>query len=101
MSTDTLTTPVTAAVPDAQGRYGRFGGRYVPETLVRALDELAFEYEKSIADQGFQTELAELWRDFVGRPSPLYHARRLSEKCGGAQIWFKRSVLMKSGWSAR
>ncbi|TWU00019.1 Tryptophan synthase beta chain [Botrimarina colliarenosi] len=87
----------TSQVPDAAGRFGQFGGRYVPETLVKALEELTVEYEKSIRDQAFQTELAELWRDFVGRPSPLYHAKRLSETCGGAQIYFKREDTNHTG----
>lgn len=87
----------TSIVPDAQGRFGDFGGRYVPETLVRALDELAVEYDKSIKDISFQDELAELLRDFVGRASPLYHARRLSEQTGGAQIYFKREDLNHTG----
>ncbi|WP_145292025.1 tryptophan synthase subunit beta [Pirellulimonas nuda] len=86
-----------AAVPDAAGRFGAFGGRYVPETLVYALDELTREYEKSRADAGFQAELSELLRDFVGRPSALYHAKRLSERVGGAQIWFKREDLNHTG----
>lgn len=98
MSTETLETPAASPnVPDPQGRFGQFGGRYVPETLVRALEELTVEYEKSIADADFQAQLAELWRDFVGRPSPLYHARRLSEHCGGAQIWFKREDTNHTG----
>ncbi|MEO1498209.1 MAG: tryptophan synthase subunit beta [Planctomycetota bacterium] len=99
MSTATLPSSATAtsAVPDALGRFGDFGGRYVPETLVRALDQLAVEYDKSIGDEAFQGELAELLRDFVGRESPLYHARRLSEHCGGAQIWFKREDTNHTG----
>jgi tryptophan synthase beta chain len=91
------TGTATADVPDAAGRYGSFGGRYVPETLTRALDELAGEYERARKDPAFQTELDGLLRDFVGRPSPLYHARRLSEKCGGAQIWFKREDVNHTG----
>lgn len=87
----------TATVPDAQGRFGEFGGRYVPETLVKALDQLAVEYEKAKADQAFQAELTTLLRDFVGRPSPLYHAKRLSEQCGGAQIYFKREDVNHTG----
>jgi tryptophan synthase beta chain len=86
-----------ADVPDAAGRFGRFGGRYVPETLTRALDELAEEYDKARRDPAFQVELEELLRDFVGRPSPLYHARRLSDRCGGAQIWFKREDVNHTG----
>ena len=84
-------------VPDAAGRFGPFGGRYVPETLTRALDELIVEYEKAVADESFHAELAELYRQYVGRPSPLYHARRLSEKCGGAQIYLKREDLNHTG----
>jgi tryptophan synthase beta chain len=84
-------------VPDAAGRFGPFGGRYVPETLTHALDELIAEYEKAVADPSFYAELAELYRHYVGRPSPLYHARRLSEKCGGAQIYLKREDLNHTG----
>ena len=88
---------VTTQVPDATGRFGAYGGRYVPETLVRALDELAAEYDKACQDATFQTELAALLTHYVGRPSPLYHARRLSEHCGGAQIWLKREDLNHTG----
>ncbi|MEX2185292.1 MAG: tryptophan synthase subunit beta [Pirellulales bacterium] len=89
-------TAITS-VPDAAGRFGTFGGRYVPETLTRALDELAVEYERAQKDSAFGRELADLWRNYVGRPSPLYHARRLSEKCGGAQIYLKREDLNHTG----
>ena len=58
-------------VPDAAGRFGPFGGRYVPETLTHALDELIAEYEKAVADKSFHEELADLYRHYVGRPSPL------------------------------
>ncbi|MCY2996201.1 MAG: tryptophan synthase subunit beta [Planctomycetota bacterium] len=84
-------------VPNAAGRFGRFGGRYVPETLTFALDQLTAEYEQARHDPKFQTQLAELYRDFVGRPSPLYHAQRLSARCGGAQIWFKREDVNHTG----
>jgi tryptophan synthase beta chain len=87
----------TMAVPDAAGRFGAFGGRYVPETLTRALDELAVEYDRARTDAAFGAELRDLWRNYVGRPSPLYHARRLSEKCGGAQIYLKREDLNHTG----
>ncbi|MDA1052212.1 MAG: tryptophan synthase subunit beta [Planctomycetota bacterium] len=87
----------SANVPDAAGRFGDFGGRYVPETLTRALDELTVEYEKAKHDPAFQAELDELLHNYVGRPSPLYHARRLSEECGGAQIWLKREDLNHTG----
>src|SRR3954464_3710053 len=91
------TTSTNTTVPDQAGRYGQFGGRYVPETLIRALDELAVEYDKACKDASFQSELAELLKHYVGRPSPLYFARRLTEECGGAQIWLKREDLNHTG----
>ena len=87
----------SSQLPDRQGRFGDFGGRYVPETLMAALDELESEYRKSQQDAAFQEELSVLFADFVGRPSPLYFARRLTEHCGGAQIWFKREDLNHTG----
>src|SRR5262245_45202908 len=95
--TVTLPARSTDAVPDAAGRFGSFGGRYVPETLTRALDELTVEYEKARQDPKFQAELNDLLTNYVGRPSPLYFARRLTEKCGGAQIWLKREDLNHTG----
>lgn len=89
--------PASTQVPNPQGRFGEFGGRYVPETLTRALDELTAEYEKARQDAAFQAELDDLLHNYVGRPSPLYHARRLSEQCGGAQIWLKREDLNHTG----
>lgn len=86
-----------ATVPDRQGRFGAFGGRYVPETLTAALDELTAEYDKAKADPDFTAQLNELLRNFVGRPSPLYHAGRLSKQVGGAQIWLKREDLNHTG----
>ena len=87
----------TTRVPDATGRFGQFGGRYVPETLTRALDELTLQYGRAAADPAFQAELAELYRHYVGRPSPLYFARRLTEHCGGARIYLKREDLNHTG----
>ncbi|MBN2473261.1 MAG: tryptophan synthase subunit beta [Pirellulales bacterium] len=89
--------PATTQVPDATGRFGPFGGRYVPETLTRALEQLAAEYQRAAGDESFQAELAELYRHYVGRPSPLYHAERLSRRCGGAQIYLKREDLNHTG----
>ena len=86
-----------ANLPDAQGRFGQFGGRFVPETLIAALDQLEAEYAAALQDSGFQEQLQGLLRDFVGRPSPLYFANRLSEHCGGAEIWFKREDLNHTG----
>lgn len=87
----------TKNVPDAQGRFGEFGRRFVPETLMRALEELTEEYQRAKADPLFQSELAELYRHFVGRPSPLYFAERLTEYAGGAKIYFKREDLNHTG----
>lgn len=87
----------SSQVPDALGRFGQFGGRYVPETLIRALDELANEYEKAQNDAEFQSQLEDLLSNYVGRPSPLYFARRLTKQCGGAKIWLKREDLNHTG----
>ena len=89
--------PASRHVPDAAGRFGPFGGRYVPETLARALEELTAQYEKALADPAFATELGQLLANYVGRPSPLYHAPRLSAHCGGAQIYLKREDLNHTG----
>ncbi|MEE2825228.1 MAG: tryptophan synthase subunit beta [Planctomycetota bacterium] len=86
-----------ANLPDSQGRFGEFGGRYVPETLMAALDQLEQAYLEAKQDTSFQQELAQLFQHFVGRPSPLYHAKRLTEHCGGAQIWLKREDLNHTG----
>ena len=86
-----------SAVPDDLGRFGRFGGRYVPETLSAALDQLEKAYDEAIADPAFTSELEELFAAFVGRPTPLLFARRLTEKAGGAQIYFKREDLSHTG----
>ena len=88
---------VPSEVPDQAGRFGQFGGRYVPETLTRALDQLAAEYEKAVRDKQFHQELDGLLSHYVGRPSPLYHAQQLSERCGGAQIYLKREDLNHTG----
>lgn len=87
----------TTHAPDEAGRFGPFGGRYVPETLIKALDQLSAEYEKALGDRSFQSELEDLYRHYVGRPSPLYHAERLSTRCGGAQIYLKREDLNHTG----
>jgi tryptophan synthase beta chain len=84
-------------VPNASGRFGAYGGRYVPETLTAALDELVVAYEQACRDESFQRELDELLKNYVGRPSPLYHAKRLSEHAGGAQIYLKREDLNHTG----
>ena len=77
-------------------RYGRYGGRYVPETLVPALDELEREWASARADSGFRSRLGELLRDYAGRPTPLYLAERLSE-AAGREVWLKREDLLHTG----
>jgi len=89
--------PATTQVPDTAGRYGPFGGRYVPETLMRAIEQLTAAYEEARGDPEFAGELQRLYTHYVGRPSPLYHAERLSRKCGGAQIYLKREDLNHTG----
>jgi tryptophan synthase beta chain len=79
------------------GRFGVYGGRYVPETLVAALDELEHAYEAAKADAAFQAELASLLTDYAGRPTPLYFARQLTESLGGAKIYLKREDLLHTG----
>ena len=79
------------------GRFGVYGGRYVPETLMAALVELEREYEQAKADAKFQAELDGLLRDFAGRPTPLYFAKRLTEELGGAKIYLKREDLLHTG----
>ena len=79
------------------GRFGIYGGRYVPETLMAALVELEREYETAKADAAFQAELASLLHDFAGRPTPLYFAKRLTEQLGGAKIYLKREDLLHTG----
>ena len=79
------------------GRFGVYGGRYVPETLMAALLELEHAYEAAKADAAFQAELAGLLKDFAGRPTPLYYAKRLSQQLGGAKIYLKREDLLHTG----
>ncbi len=83
--------------PDARGYFGEFGGRYVPETLMSALEELTQAYERLGRDGVFQQRFAELLRDYVGRPTPMQYAQRLTERVGGAQIWLKREDLAHTG----
>ncbi|HZC83724.1 MAG TPA: tryptophan synthase subunit beta [Rubrobacter sp.] len=82
---------------ERKGRFGPFGGRFVPETLIHALEELEEAYERYRHDPEFNEELDRLARDFVGRPTPLMLAERLTEKWGGANVWFKREDLAHTG----
>jgi tryptophan synthase beta chain len=86
--------PETTTIP---GRFGVYGGRYVPETLVAALEELEDAYAKAQADPEFHARLDSLLRDYAGRPTPLYFAERLTESLGGARIYLKREDLLHTG----
>jgi tryptophan synthase beta chain len=79
------------------GRFGAYGGRYVPETLMAALEELEHAYGEAKEDPVFQAELDDLLRNYCGRPTPLYFAKRLTEQCGGAKIYLKREDLLHTG----
>ncbi len=84
-------------LPDNRGYFGAYGGRFVPETLVPALDELAAAYEEAKVDASFWAEFDSLSRDYSGRPTPLYSAERLSKHCGGAHIFLKREDMAHTG----
>jgi tryptophan synthase beta chain len=90
-------TNTDTGLPDPHGRFGPYGGQFVPETLMVALQELVKEYETAKADPEFHAVLAKLLKDYVGRPTPLYFAKRLTEKAGGAQIYLKREDLAHTG----
>jgi tryptophan synthase beta chain len=90
-------SPPLSSVPDAQGHFGPYGGTFVPETLVAALQQLTAEYEKARTDAAFAAEFDGYLRDYVGRPSRLYFARRLSEKWGGPKVYLKREDLNHTG----
>ncbi len=95
---DTITKPNDySAYPDAQGRFGDYGGLYVPETLMPLVKDLDAAYAAAKADEGFQAELSGFLKHYVGRPSPLYFAERLTEHFGGAKIYLKREELNHTG----
>ena len=83
--------------PDEQGRFGIYGGRFVSETLMPLILSLDAEYERAKTDPSFWAEMDDLWTHYVGRPSPLYFAERLTEYCGGAKIYLKRDELNHTG----
>jgi tryptophan synthase beta chain len=93
-ATETIATPAQNTRP---GRFGAYGGRYVPETLMAALEELELAYEAAKQDPTFHAELNSLLADFAGRPTPLFYASRLTEKLGGARIYLKREDLLHTG----
>ena len=84
-------------LPDERGHFGKFGGRYVPETLMQAILELEEEYKKAQADEGFQKDLQGLLKDYVGRETPLYFAENLTKYAGGAKVYLKREDLNHTG----
>jgi len=90
-------TKQNAQMPDAAGRFGEYGGRYVPETLMAALDELESEYDALRADPAFHEELNRLLTTYAGRPTPLTHAQNLTRQLGGARIYLKREDLAHTG----
>jgi tryptophan synthase beta chain len=95
MPEDLLNSFMTA--PDESGRFGKFGGRFVSETLMPLILDLQAEYERAKTDQSFWDEMADLWTHYVGRPSPMYYAPRLTERLGGAKIYLKRDELNHTG----
>ena len=97
MGTTTAMVSPAGPVRSAVGRFGVYGGRYVPETLMAALEELEAAYAEAQKDEAFQAELAALLKDYCGRPTPLYFAKRLSEQLGGAKIYLKREDLLHTG----
>ncbi len=96
-ATETMTSDPDSAYPDSAGHFGPYGGVYVPETLYAALEQLEAEYVRAKADPAFQAEFRAILETFVGRPSRLYFARRLTEQLGGAQIYLKREDLNHTG----
>ena len=97
MATQTMRTHIASAAGPRPGRFGPYGGRYVPETLMAALEQLEREYEKARRDRSFQRSLDELLRTYAGRPTPLFCASRLSRQLGGAKIYLKREDLLHTG----
>ncbi len=97
MSTTAAMVSPAGPVRSAAGRFGVYGGRYVPETLMAALEELEAAYGEAQKDAAFQAELDDLLRNYCGRPTPLYFAKRLTEQCGGAKIYLKREDLLHTG----
>jgi len=88
---------ITRDLPDGQGHFGPYGGRYVPETLMHPLQELEEEYRRARTDAAFQRELEYYLKEFCGRPTPLYFAERLTRELGGAKIYLKREDLLHTG----
>jgi tryptophan synthase beta chain len=88
---------MTTSQPDSTGHFGPYGGRFVPEVLMAPLEELELAYQEARVDPSFQAELSDLLKNYAGRPTPLYYAKRLSEELGGAKIYIKREDLLHTG----
>jgi tryptophan synthase beta chain len=93
----TRSMSVASVMPAVAGRFGVYGGRYVPETLMAALEELEHAYGEAKEDPAFQAQLSDLLHNYCGRPTPLYFAKRMTEQCGGAKIYLKREDLLHTG----
>ena len=92
-----MNTNEFAPMPDAQGFFGEYGGQEIPPQLKEIMDQIAQSYLEIKDSESYQNELLDLYKYYVGRPSPLYFARRLTEKCGGAKIYLKREDLNHTG----
>src|SRR5215467_14854055 len=92
-----MTAAPTNAAPPVRGRFGPYGGQYVPETIMPALEELDAGFRAAMADTSFQADLTHLLRTFVGRPTPLYEATHFAEQLGSGRIWLKREDLAHTG----
>src|ERR1700704_672335 len=92
-----MTSAPTSATPLPHGRFGPYGGQYVPETIMPALDELDTGFREAMADAAFRAELQRLLSTYVGRPTPIYDARRFAQKTGSGQVWLKREDLAHTG----
>ena len=95
--TDKISAPDFAPMPNAEGYFGEYGGSLVPEQLAAVMQGIDKAYKEISKDPAFKKELQELHKHYVGRPSPLYYAKRLSEACGGAKIYLKREDLNHTG----
>ena len=92
-----MPSPLIEELPDSKGHFGTYGGMFVPETLMAALEELTKEYEAAKSDPQFQEELDNMLREYVGRPTPLTFAERWTDLLGGAKIYLKREDLLHTG----
>src|SRR5438132_12610818 len=96
-STPMTSAPISTTSPAVRGRFGAYGGQYVPETIMPALEELETGFRHCVADAAFQTELERLLHTYVGRPTPLYEASRFAAHIGSGPVWLKREALAHPG----